>query len=166
MPLIGLAVLALGLYLLAERQGWLLGASEAHWRRNGAVASVFSLLTVAFVSLTGGAASPLACALYLPVLMATLCYGLRLGLLTSLGMAAACGLFALRLDPVPHAPGHAVAIALSFPVVALFAGGLRAQMEQRLGALHAEKKGLSALLDMSQMMEAAFDLDMTLNLTC
>ena len=163
-PLLALAVLALGLYALAERQGWLLGASKAHWRRNGAVAAVFSLLTVAFVSLTGGATSPLACALYLPVLMATLCYGLRLGLLTSLGMAGACGLFVLRLDPIPNAPGHAAAIALSFPVVALFAGVLRVQMEQRLGVLHAEKKGLSALLDMSHMMESAFDLDMTLNL--
>ena len=164
MPLIALAALAIGLYLLAERHGWLLGASEAHWRRNGAVAAAFSLLTVSFVHLTGGANSTLACGLYLPVLMATLCYGLRLGLLTSLGMAAACGAFALRLDPIPNAPGHAAAIALSFPVVALFAGVLRVQMEQRLGVLNAEKKSLSALLDMSQMMEAAYDLDMTLNL--
>ena len=164
MPLIALAALAIGLYLLAERHGWLLGANEAHWRRNGAVAAAFSLLTVSFVHLTGGANSTLACGLYLPVLMATLCYGLRLGLLTSLGMAAACGLFALRLDPLPDAPGHAAAIALSFPVVALFAGVLRVQMEQRVGVLHAEKKNLSALLDMSQMMEAAYDIDMTLNL--
>ncbi len=164
LPLVALAALAIGLYLLAERHGWLLGASEAHWRRNGLVATVFSLLTVTFVHLTGGANSALACALYLPVLMATLCYGLRLGLLTSLGMAATCGLFALRLNPISNAPGHAAAIALSFPVVALFVGVLRVQMEQRLGVLHAEKKGLSALLDMSQMMEAAYDLDMTLNL--
>ena len=164
LPLLLLAGLAIGLYLLAEGQNWLLGASQAHWRRNAGVASVFSLLVIAFIALTGGANSPLACALYLPILMATLCYGLRIGLLTSLGMAAACGLFVLNLSPLPRAPGNAVAIALSFPTFAIFAGVLRAQMEERLRVLHGEKQDLSALLDMSQMMESAFDLDMTLNL--
>ncbi len=164
LPLLALAVAAIGLYLLAERQNWLLGASQAHWRRNAGVASVFSLLVIAFISLTGGANSPLACALYLPILMATLCYGLRIGLLTSLGMAAACGLFVLNLSSLPYAPGHAIAIALSFPTFAIFGGVLRAQMEERLRVLHGEKQDLSALLDMSQMMESAFDLDMTLNL--
>ncbi len=164
LPLISLSAVATGLYLLAEGQGWLLRAGETHPVGDSLVASVFALLVVGFVALTGGAHSPLLCALYLPILMAALCYGMRLGLLTSLGMAAACALFVLQLSPLPHAPGNAVAIALSFPLVAIFGGVLRAQMEARLRALHTEKDDLSALLDMSQMMESAFDLDMTLNL--
>ena len=83
-------------------------------------------------------------------------------------------------------PSHrAVAIGLSFPVVSVFGGAIRAQMESRLlalsnekqalsnekqalstekQALSSEKNELSVLLDMSQMMDAAYDLDMTLNL--
>ena len=165
LPTTAICAAVVGLYLVAEQRGWLLRAGEDHWARNVAVASVFALLAAAFVAQTGGADSHLICSLYLPIFMATVCYGMRLGLLTGLGMAAACALFVLGGFRLPHAvPGSAVAIGLSFPLVAIFGGVLRAQMEERLRVLHTEKHDLSALLDMSQMMESAFDLDMTLNL--
>jgi diguanylate cyclase (GGDEF)-like protein len=170
-----LAAALVGAYLYFGRRGWLLSVSGAHGARDAAVTSVFSALTGGFVLLTGGPDSPLPCALYLPIFFAALCYGTRLGLLTSLGMAGAALAFALGGlggRPLPHPlPAAAVAVGLSFPLAAVIAGVLRAQMEARLRALstekHAlstEKQELSALLDLSQMMESAFDLDMTLNL--
>ena len=153
------------LYLLAERQGWLLAAADGRRGREYAVTAVFAGLTVLFVYLTGGLRSPMPCTLYLPVLLASLCYGMRLGLTTSALMVGVAAVLAMD-GSLPHAaPSHrAVAIGLSFPVVAVFGGALRAQMETRLRALDSEKQDLTAQLDMSQMMESAFDLDMTLNL--
>ena len=149
---------------LAERQGWLC-ASENHPKRDAAVTTSFSLLVLLFADATGGSASPLLCALYLPVLLATLCYGMRCGLWTSLGMAAACALLVFQGEHLPAAPfGPTVAVAFSYPVMAIFGGVLRAQMETRLNVLSSEKQDITAMLDMSQMMEAAVDLDMTLNL--
>ncbi len=170
-----LATALVGAYLFFGRRGWLLSISGAHGVRDAAVTSVFSALTVGFVLLTGGPASPLPCALYLPIFFATLCYGTRLGLATSLGMAGAALAFALgglNGHSVPRPlPATVVAVGLSFPLAAVIAGVLRAHMEARLRvlltekhALSTEKQDLSALLDLSQMMESAFDLDMTLNL--
>jgi len=176
--MIPLAAALVSAYLFFGRRGWLLSVSGTHGRRDAAVASVFSALSVLFVFLTGGADSPLPCALYLPIFFAALCYGTRLGLLTSLGMAGAALVFALEGlptlggHPLPRVvPATSVAVGLSFPLVAVFAGVLRAQLEARVHALSTEKYALStekhtlsALLDLSQMMESAFDLDMTLNL--
>ncbi len=186
LPMTELGLLFAGLYLVAEQQGWLLRSSAGYAGRNFAVTAVFSGLVTTFVFLTGGAHSPLPCALYLPVLLASLCYGVGLGLVTSLAMAgvAAC------LGTGGHLPTalptlRAVAVGISFPVVAVFGGAIRAQMESRLSALSSEtlalsteklalseekqalsseKQDLHDLLDMSQMMDSAYDLDMTLNL--
>ena len=164
-PMVGLGAAFALLYLLAERRGWLLASPEGRIGRETAVTATFAALVVLFVYLTGGLRSPMPCALYLPVLLAALCYGMRLGLAASLAMIAAAAILAMD-GRLPHSAisMRAVAIGLSFPVVALFGGAMRAQMESRLRVLSSETRDLSAQLDMSQMMDAAFDLDMTLNL--
>ena len=161
----GLGLLFAGLYLLAEHKGWLLESGTGHAGRDYAVTAVFAGLVAAFVFLTGGRNSPMPCALYLPVLLASLCYGMGLGLIASLAMVSV----AAFLGAGGHLPAafpsmRVIAIGLSFPVVAVFGGALRAQMESRLHTVNSEKKDLVDLLDMSQMMDSAFDLDMTLNL--
>lgn len=164
-PMVGLGLLFGGLYLLAERQGWLLRSSAGTAGRDFGVTAVFSVLVATFVFLTGGASSPMPCALYLPVLLASLCYSLRMGLVVSAAMVSVAALLATNGQMPMALPSlRAIAIGLSFPVVAVFGGALRAQMESRLSALSSEKEDLSKLLDMSQMMDSAFDLDMTLNL--
>jgi len=165
LPMTGLGLLFAGLYLLAEQQGWLLRSSAGYAWRNYGVTTAFSGLVTAFVFLTGGAHSPMPCALYLPVLLASLCYGVGLGLMTSLAMISVAAFLGTGGHlPAAFPPLRVIAIGLSFPVVAVFGGALRAQMESRLSDLNSEKKDLSDLLDMSQMMDSAFDLDMTLNL--
>lgn len=164
-PMVTLGAVFAVLYVVAERHGWLLAAPDGRTGREYAVTGVFAALVVLFVVLTGGLRSPMPCTLYLPVLLASLCYGMRLGLATSMFMVGVAAVLAMD-GSLPHtAPSlRAAAIGLSFPVVAVFGGALRAQMENRLRALDSEKRDLSAQLDMSQMMESAFDLDMTLNL--
>ncbi len=179
LPMTGLGLLFAGLYLLAEQQGWLLRSSAGYAWRDYGVTAIFAGLVAAFVFLTGGANSPMPCALYLPVLLASLCYGVGLGLMTSLAMVSVAAFLGTGGHlPTAFPPHRAIAIGLSFPVVAVFGGALRAQMESRLFALNQEKQALSSktqalssekndlsvLLDMSQMMDSAYDLDMTLNL--
>ena len=152
-------------FLYAERFGWLRPSEQSPWR-DGAVTSVFALLIVLFAIATGGTDSPLLCVLTLPILLATFCYGMRLGLWTSLGMAAVCAALFLAhgMHPGVTMLGPALVLAFSYPVMAIFADVLRGQMEIRLQILDTEKQDITALLDMSQMMESAIDLDMTLNL--
>ncbi len=164
-PMAGLGLLFGGLYLLAEHQGWLLQTTAGEGWREYTVTAIFSGLVVIFVFLTGGARSPMPCALYLPVLLGSLCYGMRLGFAASAVMVcAAAWLGTGGQVPSSLPPLRAVAIGLSFPVVAVFGGALRAQVESRVFALSSEKEDLSELLDMSQQMDSAVDLDMTLNL--
>ena len=164
-PMVALGAIFALLYLLAERQGWLLKNPKESARRDYAVTAAFSVVVVVFVLLTGGAQSPMPCALYLPILLASLCYGIEFGLTASLAMVLVAAFFATN-GILPHSmPSLRVfAIGLSFPVVAVFGGALRLQLESRLRALDNEKEDLSALLDMSYMMDSAYDLDMTLNL--
>ena len=165
LPMVALGAAFAILHLMAERRGWLLAAPNGWIGREYAVTGVFAVLAVLFVVLTGGLRSPMPCTLYLPVLLASLCYGMRLGLTASAVMVGVASVLALDGSLPQAVPSlRAMAIGLSFPVVALFGGTLRAQMEDRLRTLDSEKKALSAQLDMSQMMESAFDLDMTLNL--
>jgi len=163
--MVTLGALFAALYLATESRGWLKAAPDGRTGREYGVTLGFAALVTAFVWLTGGLRSPMPCALYLPVLLASLCYGLRVGLTAAAGMIGVA--VTLALDG--HLPGagpsqKAAAIGLSFPVIAVFGAALRAQMERRLSLLDTEKENLSAQLDMSQMMESAFDLDMTLNL--
>ncbi len=164
-PMIGLGLLFAGLYLLAQSRGWLLVGGETGGRNGAAITGAFAALVTAYVFLTGGAESPLHCALYLPVLLAALCYSLRLGFAAAALMVGAAALLAADGRWPAALPSlRAVAVALSFPAIALFGGALRAQMENRVSALSSEKEDLSEMLDMSQQMDSAIDLDMTLNL--
>ena len=163
--MIALGALFAALYLLAESRSWLRAAPHGRTGREYSVTFVFAALVAAFVWLTGGLHSPMPCALYLPVLLASLCYGMRVGLTAAAGMVGVAAVLAMDNHLPSAAPSQkAVAISLSFFTVAVFGAALRAQMERRLSALDTEKENLSVQLDMSQMMESAFDLDMTLNL--
>ena len=165
LPILLLACAVGGSFFLAERRGWL-RPSEISPQRDGVITAAFSLLVVLLAAATGGPNSPLLCVLLLPILFATLCYSMRLGLWTSLGMATVCAV--LLLAPWTHLRithlGPALVLMFSFPVMAIFADILRRQMDTRLQILDTEKQDITALLDMSQMMESAIDLDMTLNL--
>ena len=165
MAMVALGALFAALYLGAESRGWLKAAPDGRTGREYGVTLGFAVLVTAFVYFTGGLHSPMPCALYMPILLAVLCYGLRVGLTAAAGMVGVAAVLAMN----GHLPSgwlshRAMGIGLSFPVVAVFGAALRAQMEGRLSALDTEKKNLSVQLDMSQMMESAFDLDMTLNL--
>lgn len=164
-PMVALGAVFALLYLLAERQGWLLKTAEKNAGRDYAVTAAFAVVVVLFVFFTGGANSPMPCALYLPILLASLCYGIAFGLTASGAMILFAAFFATG-GTLPHSmPSlRVIAIGMSFPVVAVFGGALRVQLEHRLRALDTEKEDLSALLDLSQMMDSAYDLDMTLNL--
>lgn len=131
--------------------------------REYALTGVFGMLVFMFIALTGGLNSPLFYALYFPVLLAGLCFGLRLGLLASGLMAVGWAVFAMTGHAAPLLIRDA-AVALSFPLAAVFARGLSEQMTAQWHVLDSRANDLSTLLDMSQMMDAAADLDTTLNL--
>lgn len=164
-----LFVAALGAYVLAEKHGWLVRAPEGATAARRARDWVVTVGAAGFVALyvfwTGGKDSPLSFALYLPVVLAVLCYGLRVGLFATLGMTAVYAAFDCHQGGSLHSLLHEDAgPLLSIPLVGLFATLLHRRLEERYRALDRQKRDLSALLDMSQMMDAAFDLDMTLNL--
>src|SRR5580658_7655656 len=55
-------------------------------------------------------------------------------------------------------------IVLSLPATAVYSIFLNKKMHERMHVLTTRTNELKSLLDLSLMMEAAFDLDMTLNL--
>ncbi len=163
--MVALAVAMVGFYAFAASQGWLLKEGDKAASSDSLVAAAFALCATLFVILTGGENSPFLCALYLPVLLASLTFSLCLGLATSVGMLAICAAIASQ----GHLPSGGLtwrnaAVGFSFPLVALFGRLINRQMQERYLQRDREAKNLSALLDMSQMMDAAADLDTTLNL--
>jgi len=163
--MVALAFVMVGFYAFATRRGWLIKADGETSASDSLVTAAFALYATVFVRLTGSADSPFLCALYLPVLLASLMFSLRLGLASSAGMLAICAAVASQ----GHLPAHGltwrnVAVGFSFPLVAVFGRLLHAQMQERYLQRDREAKNLSALLDMSQMMDTAADLDTTLNL--
>lgn len=163
--MVALAVMMVGFYAFAVRQGWLLKGGSQKAVSDSLVTAAFALCATVFVRLTGSAHSPFLCALYLPVLLASLIFSLRLGMTTALGMLLICAAVASQ----GHLPAHGlswlnIAVGFSFPLAAVFGRLLSLQMEERYVQRDREAKNLSALLDMSQMMDTAADLDTTLNL--
>ncbi len=163
--MIALAVAMVGFYAFAAQRGWLLKENGQKAASDSLVAAAFALCATLFVRLTGSADSPFLCALYLPILLASLTFSLRLGLVTSVGMLAICA----AVTSQGHLPPHGltwrnVAVGFSFPLVAVFGRLLSLQMQERYLQRDREAKNLAVLLDMSQMMDAAADLDTTLNL--
>ena len=122
-------------------------------------------LIVALVALTGWTRSPLIFLLYLPVLITALQGRAMIGLAIGLGISAVYMAGAYYLHPIIRTfDSIIVGVALSFPAVAVYSMYLNKRMEDRVRYLSTRTDELKALLDMSQMMESAFDLDMTLNL--
>jgi len=163
--MVALAVTMVGFYAFAAAQDWLLKPDGQTASSDTLVTAAFALCATLFVRLTGSADSPFLCALYLPVLLASLTFSLRLGLATSVGMLAVCA----AITSQGHLPSDGLtwrnaAVGFSFPLVAVFGRMLNHQMQERYFQLDREAKNLAALLDMSQMMDAAADLDTTLNL--
>jgi diguanylate cyclase (GGDEF)-like protein len=120
---------------------------------------------IALVALTGWTRSPLIFLLYLPVLLAALRGRALLGLMIGLTISALYMAGAYYRHPIIRAfDSIIVGVALSFPAVAVYTIFLNKRMEDRVRSLTTRTDELKALLDMSQMMDSAFDLDMTLNL--
>lgn len=163
--IIALAAASVGFYALAQTRGWLMRTEGQVARTDVAVTTAFAAFAAAFVLLTGGADTPFPCTLYLPVLLASLCFGLRLGLATSIVMLGVCAAVTSQghLPPTGLTLRH-VAVGFSFPLTAVFARLLNQQLEARYFSLHSQAEDLTALLNMSQMMDSAADLDTTLNL--
>ena len=133
---------------------------SAPWTKIGIVA-----LIVVLVGITGWSKSPLIFLLYLPVLLTALRGRAMVGLAIGLVMAAVYMAGAYYLHPIIRAfDSIIIGVALSFPAVAVYSIFLNKRMEDRVRQLTTRTDELKALLDMSQMMDAAFDLDMTLNL--
>ncbi|MCW3059271.1 MAG: sensor diguanylate cyclase [Capsulimonas sp.] len=123
------------------------------------------LALLVLVVVTGGARSPLIFLLHLPILMVAMRTRARLGLLVGLFVSVVYLAAAHFQIPQTQGAGMLVAgMALSFPAVAVFAALLHRRMEDRYLRLSTRSREMKTLLDMSQMMDAAFDLDMTLNL--
>ncbi len=163
--MIALAIVMVVFYAFATAQGWLIKADDETSASDSLVTAAFALCATLFVRLTGSADSPFLCALYLPVLLASLMFSLRLGLVTSVGMLAICA----AITSHGHLPAHGfswlqAAVGFSFLLAAVFGCLLNLQMQERYFQLDREAKNLSAMLDMSQMMNSAADLDTTLNL--
>lgn len=131
--------------------------------------SIVQVVSLAFgagliVNFTGGMSSPVFFLLFLPMLFAVQGGRSRVGV----GISILNLVFALWLTFTQQHTSKGIAegmgIAASFPSIGAVASILHRQLEHRYHALHNENGELSSLLDMSQMMESAFDLDMTLNL--
>ena len=166
--LVLMAVAVAGLGHWAARHDWLVraegDATPGRRLRDAAVVVVSAVFAVAYVALTGGKDSPLSFAHYLPLVLAAICFGTRAGLATGLGMAA------LHLIGMGWSDPRYVPVtsdwegAISFPLVAVCVSLLSKRNGERIRALSSEAHDLSTLLAMSQMMDTAVDLEMTLNL--
>ncbi len=168
-PMAGLSAVAVAILLRADARGWLgWGAGRLSGRerlRGYAVAAVAAFLVIVYVWLTGGKDSPLLSALYLPVVLAVFCYGMGVGLTTSLAMSAVYLADSLwRPMPGSLPLRDEIGVALSFPFAAVFIGLLGRGIEERCRVLDNRTLEMSTLLDMSQMINSAYDLDMTLDL--
>ena len=166
--LVLLTAAIVGLGQWAVRRDWLVRAEEdalaGRRLRDAAVVAVSAVFAVLYVALTGGRNSPLSFALYLPLVLAAICFGTRAGLAAGLGMGF---LYIVGLgwrDPSRLLASTDWEAVISFPLVAVCVSLLSKRNEERTRALRSEARDSRTLLDMSQMMDAAYDLDMTLNL--
>lgn len=168
LPLALLSAAFTGLILWAAQHDWLTRAESnatPFQRIRGlliiAVAFLFALL---YVYLTGGSASRLSFALYLPLVLAAICFGTRVGVVAGASMA-----FVYVMGLGWRHPPHGLSEVdwegtLSFPLVAVAVSLLTKRNEERLLALHRHARELDTQLDMAQMMDSAIDLETALTL--
>jgi diguanylate cyclase (GGDEF)-like protein len=161
-------------YASAEKAGWVeefyapgsLSDDESgspakrDWRGTAFFALV-CVFHVSFVLLTGGLRSPFFSIIYLPLILAGLRYGVVLGILLSTLAAAVYLAVVSPLDP-RHAFG--VPVFLTFPLAGLFGSMLHARLRGSFRQVSEKIAELDALIDVSQMLETAIDLDTSLNL--
>lgn len=126
---------------------------------------VFAIVIAAVDLLTGGVASPLYCLLFFPVLFAA--QGGRAVEATAISVVYA----AIVIYTGVFTSGHhhvatfiVIGMAAAFPATAGFSSVLHNRLETKYDSLTSTNTELTSLLDISQMMNSAFDVDMTLNL--
>lgn len=156
---------AVSAYILADKRGWLMAASGkvAPSRRDCAAAVLYAVLLTLYISAAGDYRTPLMLPIYLAVVLSVVCYTVRIGLAVSIGAAV---VYALCL-----ASGHSgepvwrsICAVCTFPVTVFLVDALSERLEAHVHAISDQTEEMSALLDMSQMMDSAADLDTTLNL--
>ncbi|MGO8672331.1 MAG: sensor domain-containing diguanylate cyclase [Capsulimonadaceae bacterium] len=117
------------------------------------------------VGVTGTARSPFICLLYLPILLATQQGRSAIGIILGLTAGVAYLTASAGLNPGDRWSSAAVAgVALSFPSIAVCSVLLYRRQEERIELLSGRIQELKAQLDISQMMDSASDLEMSLNL--
>jgi hypothetical protein len=126
-------------YILADTHGWLMrdAPEEVPSRRRmyGPLA-LYAVLVVLYMAAIVGRNGPPLAALYLPVVLAVICYKVRVGLVVSFGVA---GLYVAQ--SLTRHPGSTLTIEdagalLSFPITTMFIAGLAQRLEDRFHALH------------------------------
>jgi len=100
--------------------------------------------------------------LFQPLMLLTLRYGARAGLIVAAGIACAYlwgpGFAAWGLSP------QHVAAAISFPCMALFAAIVTTRLRRAAKQLSHRLNDLDSLIDVTRMLETALDLKTTIDL--
>ncbi len=174
LPALLLVAVAAFLYVVADRTGWLTrfherdidqptrsGSTEMPIVQATAGIMTFFLLAIGYILVTGGVDSPFFFVLYLPLVVTSLKFGLRASLGTAVALAV--GYLSLWAHSVLTA-GFIPAIAISFPLMALFGASINLRMRRTSRALARRVGELDALVDISRMLETSIDLRTTLNL--
>ena len=140
------------------------GKDGLRWQKSwGGHAMFFTMMSIyiIYVELTGRTESPLFCILYLPLLLA----GLRYGIVISLSVAFALAARYFGMQAVEgHLTNANAAAAISFPLSVLFAVLIRNRLRSGLNSALDQIAELRGLMDVSQMLEMAVDLETTVNL--
>lgn len=171
--LAALLAIAGSIYLLADRHDTfeisIDAALEARHRagegrrtRGPMLLGVLFALATGYVALTGAFLSPFFCLLYLPLLLLTIRYGTVQGLAASFVIAAVYLIAAQVLRPMQA--DWLEAVSLTFPLAALFGAVFSARLAAGYRAVALRQAELTALMDVSRMLETALDLETTVNL--
>jgi diguanylate cyclase (GGDEF)-like protein len=171
----GYLALGIAFYFLLERTAcvkkfYILGrhdernpfgrARDDHWRSWLLFVGV-SIFFMGYVQLTGQLHSPLICLLYLAALLA----GLRFGVLPALTVAFVISVFYVicqALDGSSLAATNSVILGLA--VAGLFGVVLNARLQLGFQSISEKVAEMGALMDVSQMLETATNLETSVNL--
>ena len=139
----------------------LLDSSRAENLRTLALFVSLSLYLIGYAAMTRGLHSPLLCVIYLPPILAGLRYGQIPSLLAAISFTIA--FFIAYLFYGPQISQYAPAV-LTYPVAGLFGAALHSRLHEGFDSMTAKVTELGALMDISQMLETAIDLNTTVNL--
>ena len=121
-------------YILADTHGWLMRDAAEETLCSSRLYGPFALyavLVVLYMAAIDALTGPPLAALYLPVVLAVICYKVRVGLAVSLGVAV----LYVAQDLTQH-PGITLTLQdagalASFPITTLFIAGLAQRLEDR-----------------------------------